>query len=62
MKQDLVPSPCATFSIVVIVLCSFAGTLQAQSNLVANGSFEAGPDGQGQFTAWNWLLNPQVGV
>lgn len=28
---------------------------QAQSNLVANGSFESGPAGKGQFTAWNWL-------
>jgi hypothetical protein len=28
---------------------------EAQTNLVANGSFEAGPAGEGQFTDWNWL-------
>lgn len=27
----------------------------AQTNLVANGSFEAGPAGEGVFTDWNWL-------
>ena len=26
-----------------------------QTNLVANGSFEAGPAGEGKFTSWNWL-------
>src|SRR5215831_888245 len=30
-------------------------TLRAQTNLVANGSFEAGPVGQGQFTDWSSL-------
>ncbi len=35
---------------------SLSGTgARAQSNLVANGSFESGPAGQGQFTDWNWL-------
>ena len=28
---------------------------RAQTNLVANGSFEAGPAGEGQFTDWWWL-------
>ncbi|PWU10631.1 MAG: hypothetical protein C5B50_25060 [Verrucomicrobia bacterium] len=36
----------------VLVLCLSAGVLCAQSNLVANGSFEAGPAGEGQFTGW----------
>jgi hypothetical protein len=32
-----------------------AGAARAQTNLVANGSFEAGPAGQRQFTGWWWL-------
>lgn len=32
-----------------------APILSAQTNLVANGSFEAGPLGEGQFTDWGWL-------
>src|SRR5215471_7091050 len=38
----------------LIFYLSPAGT-RAQTNLVANGSFEAGPAGQGQFTDWGWL-------
>jgi hypothetical protein len=38
-----------------LVLGLFAAAAQAQPNLVANGSFEAGPAGQNQFTDWNWL-------
>jgi len=30
-------------------------TARAQTNLVANGSFESGPAGEGQFTDWGWL-------
>ncbi len=30
-------------------------TLRAQTNLVANGSFEAGPAGTEHFTSWGWL-------
>lgn len=37
------------------VLGLSAATAKAQTNLVANGSFEAGPTGEGQFTAWGWL-------
>jgi hypothetical protein len=33
----------------------FAGFAQAQTNLVVNGSFEAGPAGQNQFTGWGWV-------
>jgi|GEM_PF-1450621 hypothetical protein len=40
---------------IALLLGLSAGTLCAQTNLVANGSFEAGPAGQGQFTSWNWL-------
>src|SRR5579871_2851265 len=32
-----------------------ASSTDAQTNLVANGSFEAGPTGQGAFTGWLWL-------
>lgn len=42
-------------SALALTLCLSAATLHAQSNLVANGSFEAGPLGQEQFTDWNWL-------
>jgi len=45
----------ATILTIALALYFFAGTLRAQSNLVANGSFEAGPLGQKQFTGWGWL-------
>jgi hypothetical protein len=32
-----------------------SGPTFAQTNLVANGSFEAGPAGEGKFTGWGWL-------
>ena len=36
-----------------ILLCMISAiATQAQTNLVANGSFELGPDGQNQFTDW----------
>ena len=38
-----------------LVLGFFGVPAQAQSNLVANGSFETGPAGANQFTDWNWL-------
>jgi hypothetical protein len=53
MKQSLAFSVRATISIVTLVLS--VGMLRAQSNLVINGSFEAGPEGQEQFTDWGWL-------
>lgn len=39
------------------VLGLSAAKVSAQTNLVANGSFEAGPAGRGQFTDWG-LLGP----
>lgn len=55
MKLDYVFSLRATISTIALALCLSAGTLRAQTNLVANGSFEAGPVGEEKFTAWNWL-------
>ncbi len=55
MKSEIALSGSATISTITFALCLLAGTLHAQSNLVVNGSFEAGPDGKQQFTAWNWL-------
>jgi hypothetical protein len=34
---------------------ALAGTAHAQTNLVANGSFEAGPTGENVFTNWGWV-------
>ena len=45
MKSDIVFFVRGTISI-TFALCLLAGTLHAQSNLVANGSFEAGTDGR----------------
>ena len=55
MKQNLTISTRATLSAIALAACFSAVTLRAQSNLVANGSFEAGPLGQEQFTDWGWL-------
>jgi hypothetical protein len=41
-----------TVSAAVSMFLLTAMVAQAQTNLVANGSFEQGPDGQNQFTAW----------
>ncbi len=38
-----------------LLAAGFAGTTHAQTNLVANGSFEAGPAGEGVFTDWGWV-------
>ena len=66
MKQNLALPIRATFSTIALALCLPAATLRAQTNLVANGSFEAGPDGQNKFTDWNWLgaadFNSNYGV
>ncbi len=45
----------AAFSALAFALLSLTSSALAQTNLVANGSFEAGPPGQGQFTDWWWL-------
>jgi len=42
-------------STVALVVTLSAVTAHPQTNLVTNGSFEQGPAGQGQFTAWGWL-------
>ena len=55
MKHSFAVSTHAAILTVVIVLGLSAGTLFAQTNLVANGSFEAGPAGEGKFTDWGSL-------
>ena len=46
----------STIALALALVCGFSvGTLRAQSNLVANGSFEAGPAGVEQFTGWGSL-------
>ena len=55
MKKDLTISVRATISIIAIAFFLPVGTLRAQTNLVVNGSFEAGPLGQNQFGDWGWL-------
>jgi hypothetical protein len=42
-------------STIALVLALSGGRPRAQTNLVPNGSFEAGPAGQGQFTGWTSL-------
>lgn len=39
----------------VLICLAFAGFARGQTNLVVNGSFEAGPAGQNQFTGWGWV-------
>ncbi|HXC35545.1 MAG TPA: hypothetical protein VNV43_06685, partial [Candidatus Acidoferrales bacterium] len=39
----------------LILSAGFVLTMHAQTNLVANGSFEAGPTGEGVFTDWGWV-------
>src|SRR5215471_14429108 len=55
MKHKIAAGTHAVISTVALALGLSACTLSAQTNLVANGSFEAGPAGQGQFTDWGWL-------
>jgi len=40
-------------ALAAVLACALFTTTQAQTNLVANGSFEAGPAGEGQFTSWS---------
>jgi len=42
------------FLLLPIFLALSTFTALAQSNLVVNGSFEAGPPGEGTFTSWWW--------
>jgi hypothetical protein len=55
MKKNLALKTRAMGASVAFVLGLSASTACAQTNLVANGSFEAGPAGEGQFTGWGWL-------
>jgi hypothetical protein len=55
MKHNLAGSIHPAISTVVLALSLSACTLSAQTNLVANGSFEAGPTGEGKFTGWGSL-------
>ena len=43
------------YAFAVALVLAVSTVAQGQTNLVVNGSFEAGPDGEGQFTSWNWL-------
>lgn len=52
MKHNTAFTLYAAISTIALVLGLPAGTLCAQTNLVANGSFEAGPPGEGRFTGW----------
>lgn len=52
MKNYSVRHLVTTFGAVASLFVLTAMVTQAQTNLVANGSFEMGPDGQNQFTAW----------
>ena len=54
MKNNLAVKTRTAISALAFALGLWAVTVCAQSNLVANGSFEAGPAGQGQFTDWWW--------
>jgi hypothetical protein len=55
MKNDLGIRVATVTSVVGLVVSLSAVGVHAETNLVANGSFEAGPAGAGQFTAWGWL-------
>jgi hypothetical protein len=55
MKRNIAVTVQAAISTVALVLALSAGALRGQTNLVANGSFEAGPAGEGQFTGWGSL-------
>jgi hypothetical protein len=55
MKHNIAVALHAAISTVALALGLSAGPLRAQTNLVANGSFEAGPPGEGQFTGWGSL-------
>ena len=52
MKKSIGHKIGAVISILGLVTGLVAGAMQAQTNLVANGSFEAGPAGQNEFSGW----------
>ncbi|HSY18002.1 MAG TPA: hypothetical protein VK815_06690 [Candidatus Acidoferrales bacterium] len=51
MKNDIA----SKLGVTILCIVLLAGFARAQTNLVGNSGFEAGPTGQGQFTAWSWL-------
>src|SRR5215469_17829803 len=55
MKNNLHIRISSAASVIGLVVGLSALTAHAQTNLVANGSFEQGPAGEGHFTAWGWL-------
>jgi hypothetical protein len=55
MKRNIAVIVSQTISTGALVLALSASTLRGQTNLVANGSFEAGPAGEGKFTGWGSL-------
>jgi hypothetical protein len=55
MKANLVIRITTVIPALTLALGLFAAAVRAQTNLVANGSFEDGPAGEGQFTDWDWL-------
>jgi hypothetical protein len=55
MRENIAVTIRAATSTIATVLGLSAGMVRAQTNLVANGSFESGPYGQGQFANWGYL-------
>ena len=55
MKSDIDVRASAMASALGLVIALSAVPAQAQTNLVANGGFEMGPAGEGQFTGWGSL-------
>lgn len=55
MKNDLDIRVSTVACAIRLVLALSPVAAYAQTNLVANGSFEVGPAKEGQFTDWGWL-------
>jgi len=55
MRTDLAIIVSTLASAVALVLALPSSAAGAQSNLVANGSFEAGPFGEGEFSNWGFI-------
>ena len=50
MKNDIA----SKLGVTILCIVLLAGLSRAQTRLVNNGGFEAGPTGQGQFKSWGW--------
>ncbi len=57
MKNTFLMVMAARVFVVGLVVGLALWPVHAQPNLVANGSFEAGPTGESQFSGW-WLIGP----